>query len=338
MDYTRWTTANTTTPPPPHPAAQPPPPLPYSADAYAHPYYRPPPPPYYPGQHYYYPPPNPNPTVVPTPLPPNPLTQQQQRYEDAPPPGVELYVPPQPNPYMPHGGYDGCSVAVTYGYGHDPVGYNVGRKKALAPANTEDLETKRKKVIEEGAEPDSVRLCSICNVVCNSESVFMSHLAGQKHAAKVMGSLPNGPVHMPTAAVHPNPTLVATSRLPKSVFCEVCKIECNTKEVLDCHRNGNKHKKNVMKLEQALTTRPQPPKTEEKAVVVKSKRKKAAEEDVETKKKKLLESGTAADAVKVCKACNVVCNSQTVFDYHVKGQKHLAMVKKQQEEQLVVVA
>ncbi|KAL2240362.1 UNVERIFIED_CONTAM: hypothetical protein Sindi_0677400 [Sesamum indicum] len=57
------------------------------------------------------------------------------------------------------------------------------RKKAAA--RTEDLETKRRKVLEGGAAADGVRACSICNVVCNSDTVFNYHLAGQRHALMI---------------------------------------------------------------------------------------------------------------------------------------------------------
>jgi len=50
---------------------------------------------------------------------------------------------------------------------------------------TADLESKKRKVIAEGAAPDSVRVCSICDVVCNSDTVFAHHLAGEKHTLKV---------------------------------------------------------------------------------------------------------------------------------------------------------
>ncbi|KAG8384637.1 hypothetical protein BUALT_Bualt04G0138600 [Buddleja alternifolia] len=58
-------------------------------------------------------------------------------------------------------------------------------KKRAAASFTEDLETKKRKVMEGGAPENNVRACSICNVVCNSAKVFDSHLAGQKHLAMV---------------------------------------------------------------------------------------------------------------------------------------------------------
>lgn len=50
--------------------------------------------------------------------------------------------------------------------------------------STEDLESKRRRVVEGGVSNESIRLCRICNVVCNSDTVYNDHLAGQKHAAK----------------------------------------------------------------------------------------------------------------------------------------------------------
>ena len=52
-------------------------------------------------------------------------------------------------------------------------------------------------------------------------------------------------------------------------------------------------------------------------------------EELETKKRKIVKSGSAANSVRTCTICNVVCNSQTVFDSHLAGQKHATMMKKQ---------
>ena len=56
-------------------------------------------------------------------------------------------------------------------------------KRKEAPQ--EDLETKKRKILEEGAKPNAVMVCTICNVVVNSQKVYSSHLAGSKHAAMV---------------------------------------------------------------------------------------------------------------------------------------------------------
>ncbi|KAJ0980191.1 hypothetical protein J5N97_008446 [Dioscorea zingiberensis] len=47
-----------------------------------------------------------------------------------------------------------------------------------------DLEMKKQKLIQGGAPAGAVRVCAICNVVCNSEKVFVSHLAGEKHKVR----------------------------------------------------------------------------------------------------------------------------------------------------------
>ena len=138
---------------------------------------------------------------------------------------------------------------------------------------------------------------------------------------------------------------------PKNVqpaYCEVCKIDCTSKEVLDQHKLGKKHKKNVEKLRELLRP-PQvhppvlgssnpvigPQLQNDKSISAsgnKSKRKTVeTPEDLEKKKKKVLEGGAAAEAVRICAICNVVCNSQTVYNYHLAGQKHAAMMKKASE-------
>lgn len=131
-------------------------------------------------------------------------------------------------------------------------------------------------------------------------------------------------------------------KVVQSAYCEVCKVDCNSKDVLDQHKLGKKHKKNLEKLQAAAagcsvsagSSNPvigpqENPSKSENGNGLKSK-KKAAEplEDLDTKRRRILEGGAAADAVRVCSFCNVVCNSDTVFNSHLAGQKHAAMLKK----------
>ncbi|KAA8530421.1 hypothetical protein F0562_005130 [Nyssa sinensis] len=127
----------------------------------------------------------------------------------------------------------------------------------------------------------------------------------------------------------------------QSAWCEVCKIYCNSKDVLDKHKLGKKHKNNLEKLKEAIAPFPcalaesynpasGPQENPDKGKSVSwQKTKKASEpvEDLETKIRKVLEGGAAADAVRTCAICNVVCNSETVFKYHLAGQKHGAMME-----------
>ncbi|CAK7323083.1 unnamed protein product [Dovyalis caffra] len=141
---------------------------------------------------------------------------------------------------------------------------------------------------------------------------------------------------------HPKKTLQKKTKVSQSAYCEVCKVDCNSKDVLDQHKLGKKHKKNVEKLQAAaagysvsagssnlVTGRQENPSKSENRNVQTSK-KKASEllEDLDTKRRKILEGGAAAEAVRACSICNVVCNSETVFNSHLAGQKHAAMLKK----------
>ncbi|KAL4566485.1 hypothetical protein LXL04_030601 [Taraxacum kok-saghyz] len=56
-------------------------------------------------------------------------------------------------------------------------------RKMKRVGGDEDLETKRRKILEGGAALEALRTCTVCNVVCSSPTVYISHLAGKKHAA-----------------------------------------------------------------------------------------------------------------------------------------------------------
>lgn len=120
------------------------------------------------------------------------------------------------------------------------------------------------------------------------------------------------------------------------------------------HKQGKKHKKNLEKLQDSITPKPiiktpsnvigstMAPSVVAQCVVpsVQPKKKKissaATPEDLEVKKRRVLEAGAAQGEVKVCTVCNVVVNSQKVYEFHIAGQKHQAMVQKQQSLHFVV--
>jgi zinc finger RNA-binding protein len=129
-------------------------------------------------------------------------------------------------------------------------------------------------------------------------------------------------------------------KVAQSAWCEICKITCNSRDIYITHLAGKKHLKNLEKLSNpktdagtsATTTAATAANTntligpQEKPDT--DKPKKAPELDIETKKRKIVEGGAAVNEIKLCTLCNVVCNSQKVFDTHLVGHKHLAMVKK----------
>lgn len=54
---------------------------------------------------------------------------------------------------------------------------------------SEELETKRRRVLDSGAKIGFVKICAMCNVTTNSPEVFKKHLAGKRHAAQVNRSI-----------------------------------------------------------------------------------------------------------------------------------------------------
>ncbi|XP_043726288.1 uncharacterized protein LOC122672855 isoform X1 [Telopea speciosissima] len=309
MDYSKWAEMQRLQPSNPNPSSDHYAQL-YNAQqssSYAHQY------PYYPHQ-------TQNPTLV------DPPTL---------PPGIDSYA--AINSYhTTHVGLEG-QAAVTYGHHVAQIG------ALTAAAYYQDTST----AVQNWATTESIQQF------------------GADHASYTAASLrPNGAQTL--VAANPNP--LGWSKKPKthpavngvwkkgaqktkivqSAWCEICKIDCNSKDVLEIHKLGKKHKKNLEKLEESKTSasapaagkdpmigpKENPAADKGKTVDVQQSKKKGASslgpgEDLETKRRKLMEGGAAADAVRVCPVCNVVCNSQTVFNYHLAGQKHINMVKKQ---------
>ncbi|KAI3794011.1 hypothetical protein L1987_36636 [Smallanthus sonchifolius] len=127
------------------------------------------------------------------------------------------------------------------------------------------------------------------------------------------------------------------TKIAQSAWCEICKIACNSGDVFYKHKLGKKHIKNVEKLISAAsvastsTTTGNPvigPLEKSKKGNSVIKKKTETPQDLENKRMKVLQGGAAANAVRTCSICNVVCNSDTVFRFHLAGQKHASMVKK----------
>ncbi|KAI3673369.1 hypothetical protein L6452_39487 [Arctium lappa] len=102
--------------------------------------------------------------------------------------------------------------------------------------------------------------------------------------------------------------------------CEVCNITCNSGDVLEKHKNGKKHLKNLQKLAITSLLAPQMPPPVASAPLVGV---------LENKKHKLLQNGASVDTLIYCDICNVVCNNQDVFTKHLAGKKHSAKVTAQ---------
>ncbi|XP_016194342.1 zinc finger RNA-binding protein-like isoform X2 [Arachis ipaensis] len=280
---------------------------------------------------------NPNP---PSSIPPNTVLEPVVN-----PPGVDSYVPPLPLPttqvvggpeqLLPQNysytqtqtqivGNDPNSLVASSGYYYDPNAQNWGDTAGGA-------------VIQYGSDPLAYGDISMASngteqlAVANTNPAAWWTNTAMQVQAQPLGN---------------NKWKQLLKKKPKTVnvqpaYCEVCKIDCTSKEVLDQHKLGKKHKKNVEKLRELLRPpQPQvhPPADGSSNPVIgpqlwnKCKRKSIeTPENLEKKKKKVLEGGAAAAAVKVCSICNVVCNSETVYNFHLRGQKHAAMLKKASE-------
>ncbi|KDP27219.1 hypothetical protein JCGZ_19918 [Jatropha curcas] len=132
------------------------------------------------------------------------------------------------------------------------------------------------------------------------------------------------------------------TKVVQSAYCEVCQVDCNSKEVLDRHKLGKKHKKNLEKLQEAAAgpanssvpvnpfIGPQKEPDNVKTSNVQKGKKKVARpaEDLETKRRKIVQGGAAVEAIRICAICNVVCNSENVYNFHLSGRKHAIMLKK----------
>ncbi|KAF8408183.1 hypothetical protein HHK36_007325 [Tetracentron sinense] len=269
------------------------------------------------------------------------------------PPGIDAYA--TLSSYPPnHVGYDGQAAVA---YGHQPV--QAGALAAAAyyqdsSAAAQNWDVKEA-IRQFGVDPVGYAIVSV--LVSLRISLISVGIWGFTMLELSAGTRPpNGTVSL--VAANPNPIFYTNppfrshgngtwrrgpkkTKIVQSAWCEICKIDCNSKDVLDQHKLGKKHNKNLEKIEEskkganatvstatpvALTIGPV-----ENPAVQQMKRKVAPpvpEEDLETKRRKLLEGGAAAEAVRACAICNVVCNSDVVFNYHLAGQKHAAMVKK----------
>ncbi|CAI9109804.1 OLC1v1009708C1 [Oldenlandia corymbosa var. corymbosa] len=256
---------------------------------------------------------------------PNPFSDPHYYANSAqiqpPPPGIDvrpLAMIPPPNYYVSSSGYE---AATQLGTDYSSAQTTAGVHPAVDPTFYQDAN----------------------QTVSASSGVNLP-------AFGVMG-LQNATISKRTKTLKKPPKKI---KIVQSVWCEVCKVDCNTKNVLDQHKLGKKHKKNLQKLiqlanPQVVSPSPvsgplHPPASTvaDKPVIGPAENplkgnssssqtatnEAAAAGDLEIKRKKMLEGGAAADSVRMCAICNVVCNSETVFATHLAGQKHAAKLKK----------
>ncbi|KAL6551596.1 hypothetical protein OROGR_007750 [Orobanche gracilis] len=187
------------------------------------------------------------------------------------------------------------------------------------------IQLRRKSISNKGPYPKQTKVvqsmwCQVCNIHCSSQVVFDQHILGKKHLRNFENLkakftvVPPPPAIMlaapPTPVVVPEPLPVFTSP--------------------PINRPAIGPGKNPAPVDRP-TIGPEENPDKAKLSNAQKARKKAAnarKEDMETKRRKVVEGGAAANAVRMCRICNVVCNSDTVFNFHLSGQKHVAMIRK----------
>ncbi|XP_076954011.1 uncharacterized protein LOC143628260 [Bidens hawaiensis] len=210
-------------------------------------------------------------------------------------------------------------------------------KVVPSPAASETL------VAELGNKKAGSVCCDLCKVVCNNQEIYQKHVVGKKHSAKVI-------IQLATASGFLNATSYAVKK-PSIFQCELCEITCTSNELLNMHLAGKKHLRKLKESGQIPNTPLTPiasldtrfakpmvtPESDEGKTVnldgnnINGKRV-GSYENVESKRQKILQGGAALNAIRACTLCNVVCNSSTVFDAHLRGQKHAAAMAAKQVE------
>ncbi|XP_020883449.1 uncharacterized protein LOC9300798 isoform X2 [Arabidopsis lyrata subsp. lyrata] len=228
------------------------------------------------------------------------------------------------------------SLLVNNGHGHVP-NYEVSKYPVSEPAksskptdstsdsgDTKDHKTRenhfprgspqetRKNMFQNGrgatGEPNTT--CRICNVVCDSFEKFTAHLSDIRHISQAAFV---GSRRVP-ASVSAKPIQEAV--LVEPLLCKVCQISFTNKDAYKSHTYGKRHRKNLElqsgKSKNILVGPAEP----SKEVLEKHKK----------NKKVLIEGRAKTNADFACRLCNVVCQSQIVFDSHLRGQKHANML------------
>ncbi|KAL9259587.1 hypothetical protein AKJ16_DCAP00340 [Drosera capensis] len=224
----------------------------------------------------------------------------------------------------------------------------------------ETLKRKSHKLVEGGASIDSMKICTVCNLVCNSEIVLADHLSGKKHAIQA-AAMASHPVTVDANKIYP-----LEAKNSQTARCEISNINCKNAKAVNSYKLGKKHQKNMTKRRnlirkdsnnQEISEKPknseivttasnstmpinearkdtQPTNVKGSKLIRLKKRLSKIDtvEDLETKRRKVVQGGVPEEAIRTCYVCNVVCNSEKVFSSHLAGQRHAAVVQQKQVE------
>ncbi|XP_019096105.1 PREDICTED: uncharacterized protein LOC104762229 isoform X3 [Camelina sativa] len=156
---------------------------------------------------------------------------------------------------------------------------------------------KNKQAVEGRAKVNADFACLMCNVVCQSQVVFDSHLRGQKHTTNMLSQ---------------SEALIDSKKLQEKDVGE--KDQPSVAEPL---LQSQKDQENTKGFEKHVSV------ANQSEVLIDSK--KLQDKGVEEKDQpREINVHPKANANHFCRLCNVGCQSQIVFDSHLRGQKHAA--------------
>lgn len=104
--------------------------------------------------------------------------------------------------------------------------------------------------------------------------------------------------------------------LVEPLLCKVCQISFTNNDTYKNHTYGKKHRNNL-ELQSGKS---------KNILVGPAEPSKEVLEKHNMNKKVMIESRAQANAEFVCLMCNVVCQSQIVFNSHLRGKKHANML------------
>nr|GEX08408.1 zinc finger RNA-binding protein-like [Tanacetum cinerariifolium] len=174
------------------------------------------------------------------------------------------------------------------------------------------LGKKHLKRLQKQPKNTPVLQCEIFNnITCGTQGVVERHKLGKKHLKTAQKLAEASAIDKPLADT--NGLKNATSECGSSSSsgkksatfqCEVCKISCNSNEILNMHLSGKKHLKKLKQSEEIPDPSDQPESTEGKSVE--------------------LHQGKPLS----CNLCGIACNSYDMLKKHNSGKKHQKNMEK----------
>ncbi|KAF8089558.1 hypothetical protein N665_0502s0024 [Sinapis alba] len=153
-------------------------------------------------------------------------------------------------------------------------------------------------------------------------SAKLIHDAAPVASHKAQANVSAKPIHdaAPVASQKAQATVsskpIQEAALVEPVLCNVCQIICASKDAYAKHTYGKRHRKNLELQTGKSENMSRGPVVLPTEVLEKQK----------NRKKNASEGRTKPKGHFPCHLCNVVCQSQVVFESHLKGQKHATML------------